>query len=342
MKMKPIALCILVFFCLIITSCGNEEIIKPQVAEEIAPDESLSGNKDLTNGKINSSTSQITTDFKNWLQSNGYGSYNFAGGPGRSYGGKVNSSDAVVNNPVIFIHGNGDKAVGTVTGQTGWSSSIDYFLSKGYKSSELYAMTWGPASVTQTPNQYHSRAYIDRVRKFIEAVKAYTGASKVDVVGHSMGVTLARKAIKGGSAYDQAVGNYNVGSRLTYVDTFVGIAGANQGLTTCYYAPTLATCDDRNGFYPGYLYFGTGPYNVSDILVDLNNNTSKEGTYVYSIWSTVDEVIGGGTLVYGKRTCQIPRQNGEKRFTSFPYGHFGVKDNTGYYQWRMVKYHQTY
>jgi len=157
-----------------------------------------------------------------------------------------------------------------------------------------------------------------------------------------MGVTLARKAIKGGTAYDQVVGNYNVGSRLSYVDTFVGIAGANYGLTTCYYSGTsIPTCSDRNGFYPGYLYFGAGPYNVSDILVDLNNNTSKEGRYVYSIWSTVDEVIGGGTLVYGKRTCQIPRQNGEKRFTSFPYGHFGVKDNTGYYQWRMVKYHRT-
>ncbi|MEL7003595.1 MAG: lipase [Bacteroidota bacterium] len=330
MKIKLITSCILAFFCLLVTSCGNEEIIEPNLVDEDASNLSSVDGKESTNGRINASTSQITTHFRNWLQSNGYGSYNFAGGPGKSYGGKTSNSDAVNNHPVIFIHGNGDKAVGTVTGQTGWTESIDYFLTRGYKSSELYAMTWGPASLFQTPNQYHSRAYIDRVRKFIQAVKAYTGASRVDVVGHSMGVTLARKAIKGGTAYDQAVGNYNVGSRLTYVDTFVGIAGANYGLTSCYFSGTsIPTCSDRNGFYPGYLYFGTGPYNVSDILVDLNNNTSKEGSYVYSMWSTVDEVIGGGTLVYGRRTCQIPRQNGERRFTSFPYGHFGVKDLTG-------------
>jgi triacylglycerol esterase/lipase EstA (alpha/beta hydrolase family) len=33
------------------------------------------------------------------------------------------------------------------------------------------------------------------VRKFIEAVLDYTRADKIYVVGHSMGVTLARKAI---------------------------------------------------------------------------------------------------------------------------------------------------
>ena len=344
MKTKLFASCVALFLCLVITSCGNEEIVTPNFVENELTGESLLEGKGSANSRINASTSQLTSHFKNWLQSNGYGSYNFAGGSGKSYGGKTSSSDPVNNHPVIFIHGNGDKAVGTVTGQTGWTSSIDYFLTKGYRSSELYAITWGPASLTQTPYQYHSRAYIDRIRKFIQAVKAYTGASRVDVIGHSMGVTLARKAIKGGTAYDQAIGGYyNVGSRLSYVDTFVGIAGANYGLTSCYYSGTsIPTCSDRNGFYPGYLYFGAGPYNVSDFLVDLNNNTSKEGSYVYSIWSTVDEVIGGGTLVYGKRTCQIPRQNGEKKFTSYPYGHFGVKDRTGYYQWRMVKYHRNY
>jgi triacylglycerol esterase/lipase EstA (alpha/beta hydrolase family) len=33
------------------------------------------------------------------------------------------------------------------------------------------------------------------VRKFIEAVLDYTRADKIYVIGHSMGVTLARKAI---------------------------------------------------------------------------------------------------------------------------------------------------
>ena len=37
-----------------------------------------------------------------------------------------------------------------------------------------------------------------KVRKFIEAVIEYTKADKVNVIAHSMGVTLSRGAIKGG------------------------------------------------------------------------------------------------------------------------------------------------
>ena len=49
------------------------------------------------------------------------------------------------------------------------------------------------------------------VRAFIEAVITYTKASHIVVVSHSMGVTLARKVIKGGKGYDQHVGEYEIG-----------------------------------------------------------------------------------------------------------------------------------
>lgn len=341
-QLKPNLKIITSIAFLFLMSCSEDAMITPD-QPDLKDEESTVDDKSAENSRISAANSKLTAHFTTWLQNNGYGSFNFAGSSDESYGGKVSNSDQVNNHPVIFIHGNGDKAVGTTTMQSGWTASIDYFLSKSYKSSELYAITWGPADPGQASEQYHSKAYIKRVRKFIEAVKIYTGASKVDVVGHSMGVTLARKAIKGGAAYDaKAGGNYNVGSRLTYVDTFVGIAGANRGLTACYYSGTsIPTCNDRNGFYPGYLYFGAGPYGVSDLLAGLNNDTAKEGSYVFSIWSTVDEVIGGGTLVYGVSTCKIPLQNGQKIFYSYPYGHFGVKDKTPYYQLRMVKYHQT-
>ena len=288
----------------------------------------------------------LTTDFRNWLTANGYGSYGFERSdvPGGSYGGRTVAGQAVVNQPVIFIHGNSDSALGTSSPYTGWTSSISYFKSQGYTSAELYATTWGPADGFLASQQYHSKAYMTRLRAFIQAVKAYTGASKVDIVCHSMGVTLTRKAIKGGSAYDSAAGGtYNLGSSLTAsVDTFVGIAGANRGLTACYMSgPTTPTCSDVNGFYPGYLIGGFGPYGVSQILTDLAATSHFEGSFVYSIWSTVDEVIGYGTIVYGSSTCRIPGQNGEVVFGSYPYGHFGVKDQTGYYQWRMVKFHST-
>lgn len=285
---------------------------------------------------------QLSSHFQTWLNANGYGGFNFNGG-GSSFGGRANASDSVVNQPVIFIHGNSDAANGTAFGYTGWTASRNYFISQGYKNSELYAITWGDANPALSGSQYHSLPNIQRIRAFIQAVKAYTGAAKVDVVTHSMGVTLTRKAILGGAGNDLLNGgNYNLGVPLTSsVDTFVGIAGANRGLVSCFQTGgTTPTCANTNGLYPGYLYFGfvTG---VSNILNNINASSGYEGAYVYSIWSTVDEIIGYGNLVYGNYTSQIPGQDGEVRFNAAPYGHFNSKDLTGYYQWRMVKFHAT-
>jgi hypothetical protein len=289
----------------------------------------------------------LTADFRNWLNANGYGGYDFArddlSGAG-SYGGKTGPADTVINQPVIFIHGNSDAALGAGVGATGWTSSINYFISKGYKSSELYATTWGPANAALSSQQYHAKPYLQKIRAFIQAVKAYTGATKVDIVTHSMGVTLTRKAVLGGAGNDALNGGaYNLGSPLTSsVDTFVGIAGPNRGLVSCYLSgPTTPTCGNTNGLYPGYLVGVLGPYGVSSILVNMNSSSHYEGSYVYSIWSTVDEIIGYGGVVYGLYTPQVPAQNGEKRYTAAPYGHINSKDLSGYYQWRMVKFHAT-
>jgi len=146
---------------------------------------------------------QLTSHFQNWLSANGYGSYDFNYG-GNSYGGKASATDTVVNQPVIFIHGNSDSALGQSSALTGWNSSLNYFLSQGYKTSELYATTWGDANPALSAYQYHSKPNLQKIRAFIQAVKAYTGAAKVDIVTHSMGVTLTRKAIAGGSGNDAA------------------------------------------------------------------------------------------------------------------------------------------
>lgn len=289
----------------------------------------------------------LSSDFRSWLSANGYSSYDFVRSdvPGGSYGGRTFAGQTVVNQPVIFIHGNSDSAIGTgAAGSTGWRASIEYFKSQGYTSAELYATTWGPANAALSAQQYHSKPYLTRLRAFVNAVKAYTGATRVDIITHSMGETLGRKIIKGGPGNDSLNGgSYNLGSALTSsVDTFVGIAGANRGLTACYLSgPSTPTCGSTNGFYPGYLVGAFGPYGVSSFLVELANASHYEGSYVYSMWSSADEVIGYGTIVYGESTCRIPGQNGEKTFSGYPYGHFGVKDQTGYYQLRMVKYHAT-
>ena len=290
------------------------------------------------------STQGITNHFNDWLNANGYAGYDFAryNLSGGSFGGKSHGSEPIVNQPVIFIHGNSDKAVGQSTGQTGWHDSIAWFLSQGYSEAELYALTWGPANAGQAATQYHSKPYLIRIRAFIEAVLDYTGSNKVDIISHSMGVTLSRKAILGGSANDLFNGgSYYLGPPLTAeIDTFVGIAGANRGLVSCYMTGgSTPTCSNTNGLYPGYMVGFFGPYGVSDILTDLNGSSGYEGQYVFSIWSMADQVIGYSNLVYGSYTSRIPGQDGEKVYTSVPYGHFNVKDLTAAVQYRMVRDH---
>lgn len=285
----------------------------------------------------------ITPHFQNWLNANGYAEYGFSNPniSGDSYGGKADNNTPVNRQPVIFIHGNSDKAVGYLgTTQSGWTGSLNYFHSQGYTEAELYAVTWGDANPLQSANQTHSKPVIERLRAFVEAVIDYTGASKVDIVTHSMGVTLTRKVIEGGTAYDpNNGGSYNLGAALTNkVDGFVGIAGANQGLSNCYPYPSYLTptCDDETGLYPGYLFWGS-VLGESDILQDINSSSGYEGSYRYSIWSTNDVIVGYGCLVYGSNTCYIPGQTGTKNYPI--YGHFGLKDNTGSAQYSMIVNH---
>lgn len=290
-------------------------------------------------------TTGFTNHFRTWLAANGYEpAYNLVRDDlsGGSYGGKASDADKVTKQPVIFVHGNSDKAVGTgVAGQTGWNASIEHFLANGYKTSELYATTWGPASASLAAAQYHSKTYVMKTRKLVEAVLAYTGAAKVDIVAHSMGVTLARKAILGGWANDALDGgDYYIGAPLTSsVDTFVGIAGANRGLTSCYLSgPSTPTCGSTNGLYPGYL-LGLAVVGRSSFLNDLLAQSKFEGAYRYSIFSTVDEIIGYGGLVYGEYTARLPGQTGEKKYTAYPYGHYNSKDLTASVQLAMAASH---
>jgi hypothetical protein len=321
-------------------SAGCGEGIEPLEAQAEAPAAELA-----TQEQAAVSTSGFTSHFRQWLSANGYEpQYNLMRSDlvGGSYGGKASSTDTVVNQPVIFIHGNSDKAIGTGTaGQSGWNASIEYFLSRGYKTSELYATTWGPASATLSAYQYHSKTNVMKVRKLIEAVKAYTGAAKVDIIAHSMGVTLARKAILGGYATDSLEGGqYYIGPPLTSsVDTFVGIAGANRGLVSCYQTGgSTPTCAATNGLYPGY-WNGLGVSGRSAYLQNLSSSSGYEGAYRYSIWSTADEIIGYGNVVYYDYTSRIPGQTGEKVYSGYPYGHFGVKDQTQAVQYSMVRSH---
>lgn len=280
----------------------------------------------------------FTSDFRAYLAANGMSALlrsDLGGPPG--YGGRTRAGEGIAKEPVVFVHGNSDRAVGGSLG--GWNASIEALLAAGYGSREIYALTWGPADSAQAANQYHSRAHLTLVRSFLEAVLGYTGAAKVDIVAHSMGVTLARKAILGGAANDALGGGaYDLGLPLTArVDTFLGIAGANLGLSSCYFTgPSTPTCGATNGFYPGVLS-GGNVVGMSQFLSDLNVSAHFEGSHVFSLWSSKDEILGPGTLVYGKPTATLPGEDGVVRKDAL--GHMDCKNTTAATQLALVTKH---
>ncbi|RCN40138.1 triacylglycerol lipase [Ancylostoma caninum] len=203
----------------------------------------------------------LSSHFVDWLIAHGYENDNFDRpdvGPNGSFGGKKRATEQIRNEPVIFIHGNGDAALHAQAPlATGWSRSIQYFMEQNYTEGELYATTWGDAwgtgSILDSYSTMHTCSNLLFLRRFIEAVISYTGARKVDVIAHSVGVVLARKALKGGSLIGTD-GNCTLGPPLTSkIDTFVGIAGPNYGLCVCQLAQTVpAWCNALDGLYPGY------------------------------------------------------------------------------------------
>lgn len=300
----------------------------------------------------------LTADFQSFLQSNSkYSAYasQFVRtdlGVYGSYGGRTSPGQKVVNQPVIFIHGNSDMALNNPNNQnidakdqTGWSNNIQYFTSQGYTSAELYATTWGPANPSLASDQTHSCEYLKYLRAFVEAVIDYTGADKVDVIGHSMGVTLGRKILQGGSNTDSKASggaSCNIGSSLKpQVDSFVGICGGNRGLTACYADEFIAaTCNNVNGFFPGNcatLVCNNLPNSAADFLVALNAMSGTESQYLFTMWSTVDTVIGEGDEVWGEPTSRVPGQDAE--YVSNTLDHMPMKEDTSMYQYNAVTKH---
>jgi triacylglycerol lipase len=117
----------------------------------------------------------------------------------------------------------------------------------------------------------------------------------IDVIGHSMGVTMAMREID----------RLKVASK---VDVFIGIAGAVHGLWSC-------------GMYPWNVATSAcGSHGLSvgsPFLQGLAGH--RFGTQMYSMKSWVDEInCNTSCLVYGVHTSTIP---GEDYSFDYPYGH---------------------
>jgi pimeloyl-ACP methyl ester carboxylesterase len=139
----------------------------------------------------------------------------------------------VLRTPVIFLHGNNDTPFPTACNPFYGDihAMAQYFADHGYAPSELWGLGYQGdqcdllTSPTNRSGEAHTTlANISDLDRFVHAVLAYTGAKRVDIVGHSLGVTLAR-------AWMKADHTGHLVRRLVAID------GPNHGIVDCSPSP---------------------------------------------------------------------------------------------------------
>lgn len=205
----------------------------------------------------------------------------------------VTAKAACVDN-VVLVHGNtGDPS--------DWGNTYQQLLNEGYSSSQIYRPNWGSKNCAACND--HSGSEETPVRNAITDAIASSCTGKIDLIGHSMGVTLAaQQLIKLGVQAE--------------VDAFVGVAGAYRGLWSC-------------GTYPFKVYnstCGSDGLSVSSPFLDWLYGKPIAGR-VYSIKSWSDQIVcaTGYCTVGGVHSSRIAGENGTY---SYPYGHFGLQTYT--------------
>ncbi|MBV1908485.1 MAG: hypothetical protein KUG78_04140 [Kangiellaceae bacterium] len=210
--------------------------------------------------------------------------------------------EAACRDNVVLVHGN----TATVAS---WDPTVNLLLANGYSNSEISLPNWGSKTCAACNN--HSGSEETPVRNAISNAIATSCTGQIDVIGHSMGATLAAQQIIKLQAQNS-------------VDTFVGIAGAFGGLWSC-------------GFYPYNVWSSTCGYHGlsvnSPLLNSLSGNTL--GANVYSIKSWIDQVVcsTGTCYVYGKHSSRIDGENGTQTFSL---GHFGLQSQTAQTQYNLI------
>jgi pimeloyl-ACP methyl ester carboxylesterase len=134
----------------------------------------------------------------------------------------------VIRTPVVFLHGNNDTPFPTKCNPYGRMQAMaQYLADNGYATSELWGLGYQgdqcdlAADQTRRSSIAHTNAAnVPDLRRFVKAVLAATGAKQIDIVAHSLGVTLAREWVRQDDAEH-------------VVRRFVAIDGPNQGIINC-------------------------------------------------------------------------------------------------------------
>lgn len=166
----------------------------------------------------------------------------------------VPAASASAREPILFVHG-------WAGASWNWSVMIDRFEGDGYRASELRAFSYNTKQSNATTAQ--------EVAAQVRALKAATGATRVDVVTHSMGGLSSRYYLK------------NLGGTAN-VDEWVSIGGPNHGTWTAGACSLLSSCREM---LPG-----------SSFLRALNSGDETPGAVRYgTFWSPCDEIINPDT-----------------------------------------------
>jgi pimeloyl-ACP methyl ester carboxylesterase len=200
--------------------------------------------------------------------------------------------------PVIFVHGN-------TTDHGDWYPVRDAFREAGWSDQELWALSYnglgsnsGRAIGTPNPEAEEEReemgwdgrarvtnneVNVPDLHDFVMAVRDYTGSRAFAVVGHSLGVTLARRTLKvHPELRDDLV-------------AFVGIAGPNHGTSLCPPGSEgiIVACDE----------LAAG----SEWLAELNGPDGTDETYGRARWLTVYDGSGAADPAFlGPTYAQSP------------------------------------
>ncbi len=208
--------------------------------------------------------------------------------------------------PLVFVHGNNVDAAD-------WYPVRDDFRAAGWTDQELWALSYNGlggsnGTALHTANPERDKEHSDMGQRgvtvteddvnvpdlyaFLLMVRRYTGSAKFMIVGHSLGVTLARETLR-----------VHPELRKDLV-AFVGIAGANHGTDFCPPGSegNVVSCDE--------IAAGT-PW-----LARLN---AAGETYGPARWMTVYDGTGLGDPAYVGPTYAASPELAGAQNVAFPY-----------------------
>ncbi len=168
--------------------------------------------------------------------------------------------------PIIFVHG--WNSSGTV-----WNTMKTRFQADGWTAAQLHSWSYNTSQSNATTAK--------QIATKVDSILAATGATRVDVISHSMGGLSSRYYAK------------SLGGDVK-IDAWVSLGGPNHGTTTAYGCAQTACVEMRPG---------------STFLKALNATDETPGAPRYATWwSACDLVIDpdNSVLLVGATNTQAP------------------------------------